>query len=174
VFIAGIANVSPAGAATVTGVVTYKYNNFVGNRGDQGATVYLIRLPVKKPISSQNDALAFKLTAIPGSQEQTIDGFGNVEFDDVAAGEYLVVILSEQTLRDTSQPLDADLTMAIRPLFASQAAWKAAIGPVWVYQEGVGPPPDESILGLKPSVAMPLTIKGDRAHFSYDFGETAL
>ncbi len=166
--------IAPATAATIGGVVTYKYNDPIGTKGDEGSTVYLVRLPVKKPIADAEHAKIFSLEAIPGTQRQTVDGFGGVEFDDVAPGQYLVVIISEQTTRDASQPLDSLLTAAIRPLFATEALWNTAIGPVWDVQAGAPAPADETILGLQAAIAFPLTVKGERAHFSWDFGATYL
>jgi hypothetical protein len=86
----------------------------------------------------------------------------------------LVVIISGQTTRNTSQPVDEVFTQAIRPLFASVALWSDAIGPVWDVEGGESAPPDETILGLKPAVAFPVEVKADHGHFSWDFGVSDL
>jgi hypothetical protein len=163
---------APPSAATVTGVVTWRYNATLGNRGDTGATVYLIRLPIKKPIASITLAQACRFASIPGTEKAVVDGFGNVEFDNVALGKYLVVILSENVTRDTSAPADPTFAEAIRPLYSSDAVRNAALGPIWVWNGSSDDPgpPGETLFGLRAATVIPLTVKGDRSHFSYDFG----
>ena len=170
----GATQAPPAPTATVSGVVTWLYNNYTGHRGDEGADVYLFRLPVKKPISSEDIAQRNKFDSIPGTQKQLADGFGNVEFDDVPRGHYLVLIVSRNVARNPNEPLDPSFKAAIRPLFASDALAEVAAGPLWPIDENPMPsvPPDETILGLKSATALYLDVKGERAHFSYDFGVT--
>jgi len=71
---------------SMTGNVYWKYNNYVGNKPDAGSKVYLY--PNKK------DGKALEATA---------DVQGNFKFDKVETGEYLLIVVSENT---TNSPED--------------------------------------------------------------------
>ena len=79
----------------VTGTVTYKYNNYVGNKADTGAKVIL----VSKSVTSLPDSLGLGLTySLPeGCYGVKVDGTGNYTFDNVPVGEYYLVIISQNT-----------------------------------------------------------------------------
>ena len=79
----------------VTGTVTYKYNNYVGNKADTGALVIL----VSKSVTSLPDSLGLGLiSGLPeGCYGKKVDGSGNYTFDNVPTGEYYLIIVSKNT-----------------------------------------------------------------------------
>jgi len=83
---------------TIKGTITYKYNNYLGDRGDSGATVILF--PSKSSVKNYDNARA--CLGITGSYESGImvaecDGNGNYVFDNVPIGRYYVFIISNAT-----------------------------------------------------------------------------
>ena len=85
----------------VTGTVTYKYNNYVGNKADTGAIVIL----VSKNVKSLPDSLGLGLiSSLPeGCYGVKVDGTGNYTFDNVPVGEYYIVIISNNTNENMSK-----------------------------------------------------------------------
>jgi len=85
---------------TVTGEVTYKYNDYVGNRGDAGATVLLI----SKNVKSLPDNLAYGMTNdLPdGCYATEASGSGTYTFNNIPVGEYVLIFISENTTPDPS------------------------------------------------------------------------
>ena len=83
---------------TVSGTITYFYNNFKGNVGDTGATIMLIpKYRDTKQYSHKGAALR-----IPGKNESGIvvikaDGNGNYTFNNVSVGEYKLIVVSNKT-----------------------------------------------------------------------------
>jgi uncharacterized protein YcfL len=79
----------------VTGTVTYKYNNYVGNKADTGALVIL----VSKSVTSLPDSLGLgMISELPeGCYGKKVDGSGNYTFDNVPTGEYYLIIISANT-----------------------------------------------------------------------------
>jgi hypothetical protein len=72
-----------AQTGTVSGNVFWKYNDYVGNKADAGATVYLI--PEEKT---------------KGALKSNCDVSGNFRFEGVPYGNYLVIVISENTKTD--------------------------------------------------------------------------
>ncbi len=80
---------------SVTGTVTYKYNNYVGNKPDTDAKVLLI----SKSVTSLPDSVALGLiSSLPdGCYGTKVDGLGKYQFDDIPVGDYYIVIISKNT-----------------------------------------------------------------------------
>ena len=80
---------------SVAGVVTYKYNQYVGNRADVGSIVMLISTSV----TSLTELTAFgDVSRQPeGCYATQVDGSGEYRMDDSPVGEYYLIILSENT-----------------------------------------------------------------------------
>lgn len=81
---------------SVTGNVTYKYNNYVGNKPDTGTEVIL----VSTSITSLPDHIAavVKMNSLPeGCFYTKVDGSGNYTINNVPVGEYYIVLLSANT-----------------------------------------------------------------------------
>lgn len=83
------------GYGVVTGMISYKYNNYIGNRGDTGAKIIII----SKDATSLPDSIALGVGGdLPvGVYMTEADGNGNYTFDAVPAGEYYVVVISKST-----------------------------------------------------------------------------
>lgn len=80
------------GFGTVSGNITYKYNNYRGNVSDTGAKVLLI----PKNISDGNIDYIF-ISENTGVFETKVDGTGTYNFNHVPAGEYVILIISKNT-----------------------------------------------------------------------------
>jgi len=80
---------------SVTGTVTYKYNNYVGNKADTDAIVFLI----SKKVESLPDSMALGMTyELPeGCYATRVDGTGKYQIDNVPIGDYVVILLSKNT-----------------------------------------------------------------------------
>lgn len=85
---------------SVAGVVTYKYNQYVGNRADVGSIVMLISTSV----TSLTELTAFgDVSRQPeGCYATQVDGSGEYRMDDIPVGEYYLIILSENTTSASS------------------------------------------------------------------------
>lgn len=87
------------GYGRVTGTVTWKYNDYLGTRGDDGAEIILI--PKNKNSKEYNNKSA--AIGIAGSYDSGImvaecDGNGNYDFGySIPVGEYVYIILSDNT-----------------------------------------------------------------------------
>ena len=85
---------------TVQGTVTYKYNNYVGNRGDSGSLVYLFPNMSGYDTSKYDNSRACR--GFTGEYDSGImvtkcDGNGNYVFDNVPVGRYYLLIISAET-----------------------------------------------------------------------------
>lgn len=77
---------------TLLGFVSWKYNNFVGNRGDTGAKVIAINLDIHKPVDE-----LINMNAEQGKNGiwiSTVDGNGNYKIDKIPCGNYAIFIVS--------------------------------------------------------------------------------
>ncbi len=91
---------------SVTGTVTYKYNDYIGHKPDTGTDIILIKdieepgtlikdLPQRLP-----DELGLGLvssSAEDGIYGTTVDGNGNYIFEDIPIGDYYIVLISKAT-----------------------------------------------------------------------------
>lgn len=80
---------------SVTGTVTYKYNNYVGNKPDTDSKVLLI----SKSVTSLPESVALgMISSLPdGCYGTKVDGAGKYQFDDIPVGDYYIVIISDNT-----------------------------------------------------------------------------
>lgn len=95
----------PVDYSRVKGEITYKYNNFVGTRGDDGAKIVFI--PKNTALKAQDNNMAMML--INGEYDSGIivkkcDGYGKFDTGDevIAAGEYIVIVVSNNTTRSSA------------------------------------------------------------------------
>ncbi|MBO7289272.1 MAG: hypothetical protein J6V03_04690, partial [Clostridia bacterium] len=87
---------------SLTGVITYQYNDFVGTKADVGADVMLVQT---NHVPQETDDGIFTVfladSAFPGDDptiySTEVDGMGNYYFDDIPAGEYYILIRSKNT-----------------------------------------------------------------------------
>lgn len=89
-----------AGYSQVKGEFTYKYNDFVGTRGDSGAKVLFI--PKNTALKAQDNKSAMMF--LSGKYDNGIvvekcDGYGKFDTGDevITAGEYVVIVASANT-----------------------------------------------------------------------------
>ncbi len=85
---------------TLKGTVTYKYNDYVGHKGDAGASVMVIPRGDDVNTAKYDNARAAAL--YNGVYESGIvvtecDGNGNYVFDNLPAGKYVMLIVSRET-----------------------------------------------------------------------------
>jgi hypothetical protein len=73
---------------SLTGNVYWKYNNYVGNKPDEGSTVYLFSADTSKAVL-----------------QTTCDVQGNFKFDKIVTGKYMAVIESKNTNTSASDQL---------------------------------------------------------------------
>mgnify|MGYP002625659913 CR=1 FL=1 len=84
----------------LSGNVTYFYNNFVGNRADTSANVFLIP---KDGRASKIDLEDYYSWGLPSKIEKIgvyvtyVDGAGNYNFDHIPVGDYICFIKSSNT-----------------------------------------------------------------------------
>lgn len=80
---------------TMSGLISWKYNNFVGNRGDTGAKIFAVNLETHEATDSLIDMNAPQGTN--GIWISTADGNGNYKIDKIPCGNYAVFIVSNNT-----------------------------------------------------------------------------
>ncbi len=80
---------------TMSGLISWKYNNLVGNRGDTGAKIFAVNLETHEATDSLIDMNAPQGTN--GIWISTADGNGNYKIDKIPCGNYAVFIVSNNT-----------------------------------------------------------------------------
>lgn len=162
---------------TVVGMVTWQYNDFVGTKGDVGATVALMPSPMKKRLDNSTSRL-FSLSLFLGEGIQPsmerlgiyfgkADGMGQVVIDNVHPGTYIPIIVSNKTERNTEEPISPDEWEVLAPFFINSDAEKS-----WYVSDASQLP--GHIAGIsKWSTLYPIIVRPDKtAHFEHDFGHT--
>ncbi len=88
---------SSAQTGSVTGLITYQYNKYVGTRADVGAKVMLVQT---NHIPLESDSSNFLLASSyddPLIYSTTVDGSGNYYFDSIPTGEYYLLVIGKNT-----------------------------------------------------------------------------
>lgn len=83
---------------SIFGVITYKYNDFVGNRGDTGAKILLVQtnhIPTSSDVS--NIGTMSTTGNDPTVYTTIVDGVGHYQLDNIPVGEYYLVIESKES-----------------------------------------------------------------------------
>jgi len=83
----------------LTGTITYQYNKYVGTKADVGARVMLIQTNHVPLYSDGGAFLLFKEIGFndPMIHCTEVDGMGNYYLDNIPAGYYYLLVLSEET-----------------------------------------------------------------------------
>lgn len=139
---------------TVSGTITYKYNDFIGNRGDTGALVILI----SNTVESLPDRLALGMTTeeAEGVYTTEVNGSGTYTFSNVPSGEYNIVVISENTNENPSKVYGSRSWGSAYFLFSEKGKESAELT-AKVYKIRSGK----------------ITVVGDKTtDYSYDFGIT--
>ena len=82
---------------SISGNVTYKYNNYVGNKPDTGTVVFLISKKVTSLPDSMGYGWTWDVDDYEGVYATKVDGSGNYILNDIPVGEYYIVLISENT-----------------------------------------------------------------------------
>ena len=83
---------------SMTGTITYQYNKYIGTRADVGAGVLLIQTNhIPTDMDNLNIGHMSVLLDDPTLYYTEVDGMGNYYLDNVPAGEYFLLIKSEET-----------------------------------------------------------------------------
>lgn len=87
---------------SIKGNITWQYNRYIGTKADTGAKIALI--PTNLSNKSENSFFALLLQQNPqgkdGIYTAKADGYGTYEIQDVPAGEYYLLISSNNTRSD--------------------------------------------------------------------------
>lgn len=87
---------SSAQTGSLTGMITYQYNKFIGTRADVGAEVMLIQTN-HIPLDSDSYNMYFNNSDDPMIYCTEVDGTGNYYLDNIPVGEYYLFIKSKAT-----------------------------------------------------------------------------
>lgn len=111
----------------IKGTITWQYNEFIGTKPDVGAKIALIPANLTKNTGPKHEIYFFALTLSSNSPETTgiyttkANGYGEYEMNDVPAGEYYILIVSQKTRSDlTINKWDA---LILQEIF-SEDEWK--------------------------------------------------
>ena len=156
-----------AQTGAVEGVITWQFNESIGTKGDVHAHVILFPKRLKRLIGVKDEPLRTAVgSGIIGPDEEALglrganaDGFGKVAVDDVPAGSYIALIISENTTRDITKDLTADDLDMISTYFASKAALAMFLRSPFLKLH-------------KHSFERIQVNPGKTAHFNHDFGNT--
>lgn len=85
------------GFGTVQGVITWQYNKFVGTKADVGAQVLLVPINHKPCAADANTLNSMKNYFDKSCYSTEVDGMGNYYLDNIPAGNYIIIIMSEAT-----------------------------------------------------------------------------
>lgn len=93
---------------TLTGEVIYFYNNFVGARADNGATVIIFNIDSYAPYPLPFNPLGDETDR--GMYTATVRSDGTYTFDSLPVGKYVVLIISEHCKVFSSPKLENSIT----------------------------------------------------------------
>lgn len=82
---------------SLTGVITWQYNKFVGTKADVGADLMLIPAIHTPTENDDYTTLIFSSTKDDSIYVTEVDGSGNYYFDNIPAGKYILVIKGKNT-----------------------------------------------------------------------------
>lgn len=92
---------------SVSGNITYYYNNFKGNVSDTGAQVILIPLDDDRIAKNMPDLNSYIIWQLPTSLNKVgnpykvysgqVDGFGSYTLQNIITGQYIVFVISKKT-----------------------------------------------------------------------------
>ncbi|MGE7917060.1 S-layer homology domain-containing protein [Lysinibacillus xylanilyticus] len=102
-------NNTSKGYGTLKGTVIWKYNNFIGTKGDTGAKVYLFPTNATYPGYTKQELFNW----LEGKNElkdvyrTLVDAHGNYTFNNLPTGNYIAVISSKNAHRDLLETLNS-------------------------------------------------------------------
>ncbi|WP_018924399.1 copper amine oxidase N-terminal domain-containing protein [Salsuginibacillus kocurii] len=108
----------------VSGTITWQYNDYVGTRGDVNADVYLI--PSNFDYEGVNEtelslfAMGIQSAEVDGLHLTTVNGNGEYQLNNIPIGEYVLVVSSENTTRDLTQPVSDYVENTVNSLLGNE------------------------------------------------------
>ncbi len=99
---------TPTGSGTITGNVTWKYNEYVGTKADVGAQVYLFRRSSKSRCLRVVDVRFGESDPAKGFYVTQVDLNGKYCFRRLPPGTYDLLVVSKATSRDLTVALPSD------------------------------------------------------------------
>lgn len=82
---------------SISGNITYKYNDFVGNKPDTGAVVFLIASNITSLPCSIAMGMTNEVKDYEGVYATEVDGSGNYILNNIPIGDYHVILISKNT-----------------------------------------------------------------------------
>ena len=145
---------------TIEGTITYKYNNYIGNKPDVGARLFLIPTNIPKKSIEYADLITSGIILSdkrPAGLLQTeTDGNGKYKFNQVPVGEYFLLVRSHET----NTHLDAGYS-------------QGSLLSIWDYLNAVSESTKESRIEQKIEVFDKIVVsENDALTYSHDFGIT--
>lgn len=137
----------------LTGDVSYKYNNYIGNKPDTGTLVILISKNVKRLPDDIDEIFTNKCEKVYCTE---VDGSGKYVFDKIPIGEYFLVLISKNTNDDYFSVKGKDSWGNAYLLFSEKGKKSA-----------------ENFAKMRKTRNTTITIEnGETVTYSYDFGIT--
>jgi hypothetical protein len=173
--------------------LTWHYNDVIGAKGDEGAVVMLFSEPPKHKLTV-NEVATLRMQVVPWRMKAEVgpslsltarrrlktlgiyaaeaDGDGDVVINDVPAGTYIVLALSNYaTIISSDDSVSDDVATAIEPMFASKASYEK-----FILTErppnATGPTPP--LAWFKPYVDETTVRANQTTKLTHDFGETSI
>jgi len=104
-----ISNDSSKGFGTLKGTVVWKYNDFIGYKGDTGARVYLFSKNASYPSYTKQELFDWleNKKELKDVHRTVVDANGNYVLNNLPVGNYIAVISSKNTTRDFTETLNS-------------------------------------------------------------------
>lgn len=102
-------NNTSKGNGTLKGTVIWKYNDFIGTKGDTGAVIYLFPTNATYPSYTKQQLFDWleKKNELKDVYRTLADANGNYTFNNLPAGKYIAVISSKNTHRNVLETLNS-------------------------------------------------------------------
>lgn len=100
-------NNTSKGYGTLKGTVIWKYNNFIGTKGDTGAKIYLFPTNATYPGYTKQELFDWleRKNELKDVYRTLVDANGNYTFNNLPTGNYIAVISSKNAHRDLLETL---------------------------------------------------------------------
>ncbi|TQR39104.1 hypothetical protein [Brevibacillus brevis] len=120
----------PIQKGALKGTITWQYNDFVGTKPDVNARIYLIPTDFDKNTITdlEESTFLYETIAPKGSRlyAAKANGYGNYEIGNVPAGEYHILVVSKQTIRNLQEPVDDLTAYTLNPYVRDWESFEAA------------------------------------------------
>ncbi|QDQ00165.1 S-layer homology domain-containing protein [Lysinibacillus fusiformis] len=102
-------NNTSKGYGTLKGTVIWKYNDFIGTKGDTGARIYLFPTNATYPSYKKQELFDWidRKTELKDVYRTLVDANGNYTFNDLPTNNYIAVISSKNAHRNVLETLNS-------------------------------------------------------------------